>query len=51
MNLHYVKQVLNVFFGGGGIAGRGLLGEGRGDREKYDCEANGMTFHKAPIDH
>jgi hypothetical protein len=27
-----------------------LLGEGCGGYEKYDCEANGMTFHKAPID-
>jgi hypothetical protein len=28
-----------------------LLRVSCGGYEKYDCEANGMTFHKAPIDH
>jgi hypothetical protein len=50
MNLHDVEKFLDVFFRGGGIAGRGLLGESCGGYEKYDCEANGMTFHKGPID-
>jgi hypothetical protein len=46
--LHDIKQVLNLFLGGGSIAGRGggLLPEGCGGCEKDKCQGNTKMLHK-----
>jgi hypothetical protein len=40
MNLHNIEQMLNVFFGGGGVAERRLLGEGRGRSQEEKHKGN-----------
>jgi hypothetical protein len=48
MNLHDLKQFLDVFFGGGHVArrGRGLLGDGCYGYENDSGQGTTMAFHK-----